>query len=181
MGLLRTLARRVVNKVSGREDVEPARAAAPRPPGPPRPPASMAPIPKAVVAASATIARSTTTTGTVDSPVADGEALATLEAGAQEVKERIDAGEPVVLLDVREPHETAGGIIPGARIIPLGQLQARWEELKDCNEVVCYCAIGARSYAAAGFLREKGLFNATSMDGGISAWMDLGGKVAPPP
>lgn len=178
MGLIRSLARRVVNKVSGREEAAPS-STAPAPPRPQRPPASAAPIPKAAPPPAAA-PRSTTTTGTVDSPVADGEALATLEAGAQEVKERIDAGEPVVLLDVREPHETAGGIIPGAKIIPLGQLQARWEELKDCNEVVCYCAIGARSYAAAGFLREKGLFNATSMDGGISAWMDLGGKITPP-
>lgn len=113
-------------------------------------------------------------------PVADGEALATLEAGAQEVKERIDAGETVVLLDVREPFETQGGIIPGARLIPLGQLPARWEELKDCNEVVCYCAAGARSYGAATFLREKGLFNATSMEGGIAAWSQIGGKVTRP-
>jgi rhodanese-related sulfurtransferase len=113
-------------------------------------------------------------------PVADGEALATLEAGAQEVKERLDAGEAVVLLDVREPFETQGGIIPGAKMIPLGQLPARWEELKNCNEIVCYCAAGARSYGAATFLREKGLFNATSMEGGIAAWAQLGGKVAPP-
>ena len=116
----------------------------------------------------------------VAEPVAEAESLARIEAGAQEVKERIDAGEPVVLLDVREPFETAGGIIPGARTIPLGQLPARWQELKDCNEVVCYCAIGARSLQAAHFLREQGLFNATSMDGGISAWMELGGAVVRP-
>ena len=106
--------------------------------------------------------------------------LAHIECGAQEVKERIDAGEPVVLLDVRESFQTAGGIIPGALVIPLGQLQRRWEELKDANEVVCYCAAGVRSFQAAAFLREKGLINATSMEGGISQWMQIGGKVQMP-
>jgi rhodanese-related sulfurtransferase len=153
MGLLRTLARKVVDKVSG-NTTAPAAARAPAAPRAPAPP------PEPVVE--------------------DAEALATMEAGAQEVKERIDAGEPVVLLDVREPFETAGGILPGARLIPLGQLPARWQELKDCNEVVCYCAVGARSFQAAHFLREQGLFNATSMDGGISAWMELGGPVVRP-
>lgn len=115
-----------------------------------------------------------------DDPVADGEALATIEAGAQEVKERIECGETVVLLDVREPFETAGGIIPGARLIPMGELQRRWEEMKDVNEVVVYCAAGSRSYGAAQFLREKGIFNATSMEGGIGAWAQLGGKIVKP-
>ncbi len=103
--------------------------------------------------------------------------FAHMECGAQELRERVEAGESVVLLDVRESYETAGGIIPGAKIIPLGQLQRRWEELKDANEVVCYCAAGMRSLQAAAFLREKGLINATSLEGGISAWMEVGGKV----
>lgn len=106
--------------------------------------------------------------------------LANLEAGAQEVKERMDAGEPVLLLDVREPFETAGGIIPGAVLVPLGQLPARWQELAGANEIVCYCAAGVRSVQAATLLREKGLFNATSLVGGISEWMQLGGKIVRP-
>jgi rhodanese-related sulfurtransferase len=154
MGILRTLARKVVGKVAGQA---PQRTAAP--------------------AATATVSAPARPPEPV---VEDAESLATMEAGAQEVKERIDAGEPVVLLDVREPFETAGGIIAGARRIPLGQLPARWQELKDCNEVVCYCAVGARSLQAAHFLREQGLFNATSMDGGISAWMELGGSIVRP-
>lgn len=117
-------------------------------------------------------------------PSADEEAaaelLANIEAGAQEVKERMEAGEPVTLLDVREPFETAGGVVPGATLIPLGQLAARWRELEGANEVVCYCASGARSLQAAALLRGNGLFNATSMEGGISQWMALGGKVVRP-
>lgn len=163
MGLLRSLARKVVGRVTGgapdapppaRASERPASSAAARPaPPPPR---------------------------TVEPVVEDAEALSTIECSPQELKERIGAGEPVVLLDVREPFETAGGVIPGARLIPLGQLRARWEEVKDADEIVCYCAAGARSLQAAHFLREKGLFNATSMDGGISAWMEVGGQVVRP-
>ena len=50
---------------------------------------------------------STSTTSTVQEPAAEAESLANIEAGCQEIKERIEAGEPVQLLDVREPNETA--------------------------------------------------------------------------
>ena len=111
---------------------------------------------------------------------ASGASLANIEAGAQEVKERIDAGEPVVVLDVRQPEEVATGIIPGARHIPLPELEARWSEVKECDEVVCVCAAGGRSLQAATFLRERGVFNATSMVGGMSAWQELGGTTTTP-
>jgi rhodanese-related sulfurtransferase len=111
---------------------------------------------------------------------ASGANLANIEAGAQEVKERIDAGEPVVVLDVRQPEEVAAGIIAGARHIPLPELEARWGEVKDCDEVVCVCAAGGRSLQAAGFLRERGVFNATSMVGGMGAWLELGGTTVAP-
>ena len=114
-----------------------------------------------------------------EAPVDEGPDLSNIECGAQELKERLDAGESVTVLDVREPHETAGGIIPGAVSIPLGQLEERWEQIKDANEVVVYCALGARSLQAAGFLRSKGVFNATSMDGGLVAWTDIGGQTVP--
>ena len=106
--------------------------------------------------------------------------MANIECGAQELKERLDAGESVCILDVREPHETAGGVIEGAVVIPLGQLEVRWGELSDADEVVCYCALGARSLQAAGFLRSKGLDNATSMDGGVVAWQNTGGTLVQP-
>ena len=106
--------------------------------------------------------------------------LSNIECGAQELKERLDAGESVTVIDVREPNETQNGVIPEAVLIPLGQLEARWEEVKDANEVVAYCALGARSLKAAGFLRGKGVFNATSMDGGIVAWTEIGGQTTAP-
>jgi hydroxyacylglutathione hydrolase len=111
---------------------------------------------------------------------AAAESLARIDSGAQEVKERLDAGEPVVLLDVRNPGETAGGIIAGAICIPLPELPARWEEVQDCDEIVCYCAAGARSLQAARLLRARGVFNATSLEGGLSAWAMAGGALVPP-
>jgi len=107
-------------------------------------------------------------------------ALATIACGAQELRERIGAGEPVAVLDVREPFETLAGVLPNAIRIPLGELPARWRELEAANEVVCYCASGVRSLEAARLLRDNGLFNATSLDGGIAAWMAVGGAVVRP-
>ena len=88
-------------------------------------------------------------------PPADADALSRIDAGAQEVKERIDAGEPVVLLDVRTAAEVATGRIAGALTIPVDELEARWSELERCDEVVCYCASGGRSRRAAELLRAR--------------------------
>ena len=97
-----------------------------------------------------------------------------IECGAQELWERLQAGEPVIIVDVREDFELdQHGFIPKALHIPLRELGTRWNELKDADEIVCYCAAGARSYNAAMLLREKGLFNATSMEGGITAWKTI--------
>lgn len=179
MGLIRSLAKKVIGKVAGRADTEGA-------PGPTA--ASAASLPassdrSAPFGSSPTLVRAhekVAVAGDEEPVVENAEALSMIECSAQEIKERLDAGEPVTVLDVREPSETAGGIIPGALLIPLGQLRARWEEVKDANEIVCYCAAGARSLQAAHFLREKGLFNATSLDGGISGWMEIGGKITRP-
>lgn len=104
--------------------------------------------------------------------------MSNIECGAQELYERLDAGEPVIIVDVRENHELkAHGIIPSAKHIPLRELSTRWTELKDANEIVCYCAAGGRSYNAAMLLRKEGLFNATSMEGGIAAWKAIGGQI----
>lgn len=110
-------------------------------------------------------------------PPAAAESLASIDSDVQEVRERVEAGEPVTLLDVRTDAEVAEGRIPDALHIPLDQLEARWSEVENCNEVVCYCRSGGRSLAAARLLRDKGIFNATSLEGGIMAWTDQGGPV----
>ena len=163
MGLVRSLARKVIGKVTGGGEPAPAQRAAPA--------SAVTPV----VAAPAPVARTAEA-----EPVAEAESLATIECGAQELVERIGCGEFVVMVDVREPSEVASGVIPGARLIPLPELERRWRELEDADEIVCYCAVGARSLRAARFLREQGLFNATSLEGGFAAWRSAGGAVTSP-
>lgn len=110
----------------------------------------------------------------------DGAQLATITCDPQELLERIQAGESVTVVDVRQPHERGSGALPDARFIPLGQLDDRWEELSDADEIVCYCAAGRRSEQAALTLRSKGLINATSLDGGIAAWRRIEGPISFP-
>lgn len=108
---------------------------------------------------------------------AEADALARIDSNAQEVKERVEAGEPVVLLDVRPASATAKGVIPGAVLIPAEQVEARWTEVKDKNEIICYCSDGTKSLPVAQFLREKGIFNATYLEGGLKAWTAFEGKL----
>lgn len=86
-----------------------------------------------------------------------------------ELRERL-AGEPPVLVDVREASEHVAGHI-GGRLIPLGQLEVRAFELDDVRdrEVVVYCKSGGRSGQAARILSERG-FRVASLRGGIDAW-----------
>jgi rhodanese-related sulfurtransferase len=109
----------------------------------------------------------------------DAVSLANIECGAQELKERLDTGETVVIVDVRTDGEVAGGVIPGAIHIPLQALDARWKELEKADEIVCYCAAGMRSLRAAELLRSKGLINATSLEGGVGAWTAISGELTP--
>jgi rhodanese-related sulfurtransferase len=108
---------------------------------------------------------------------ADGVSLASLDCDAQELKERLGAGEDIVVVDVRTPQELGRGGIPGAVNIPLDEMERRWQEVKDANEIVCYCQAGARSLKAVKILRSRGVFNATSLEGGILAWTAIGGDV----
>jgi len=82
----------------------------------------------------------------------------------------VEAGE-VNLLDVRTPQETAAGIIPGALLIPLDELEKRMRELPhNGRSTLVYCAGGARSAAACEFLSEQGVGGLMNLTGGFSAW-----------
>ncbi len=74
------------------------------------------------------------------------------------------------VLDVREPYETAHGIVPAAHVIPLGQIERRLSEIPTDREVVIYCAAGMRSLDAACFLYTRGYGRVYSVDGGVSRW-----------
>ncbi|MGC9945472.1 MAG: molybdopterin-synthase adenylyltransferase MoeB [Bryobacteraceae bacterium] len=88
-----------------------------------------------------------------------------------EVKARIDRGDKFMLIDVREPHEYQICSIPTAKLIPLGTLPQRLDELDRDIEIVAHCKSGMRSAKAVDLLNKSG-FRARNMKGGILAWSD---------
>ncbi|MCX6968280.1 MAG: molybdopterin-synthase adenylyltransferase MoeB [Verrucomicrobia bacterium] len=86
------------------------------------------------------------------------------------LKRRLDAGEKFLLLDVREPFEWDICHIPGAKLIPLGELSARLGELDRAGEIVLICKSGMRSGRALHLLREAGFGSLRNVQGGIAAW-----------
>jgi adenylyltransferase/sulfurtransferase len=93
-----------------------------------------------------------------------------LEITPADVKARLDRGESLVFVDVREPWEHQVCKIEGARLIPLGLLAASLQSLPDVDEVICYCHHGMRSLDAAAWLRFQGIEKAKSLAGGIERW-----------
>jgi molybdopterin/thiamine biosynthesis adenylyltransferase/rhodanese-related sulfurtransferase len=88
----------------------------------------------------------------------------------QELKQKMDEGAQLTLLDVREPDEYEIARIAGARLIPLGELEARMAELPPSGMLVCQCHSGGRSAHAAQLLKEAGFANVYNLAGGIDAW-----------
>lgn len=84
-------------------------------------------------------------------------------------------GDDGQLIDVREPNEVAGGTLPGAVNIPLGDLPARAGELDASRRVVLLCRSGGRSGQAAEFLAASGFGNVVNLTGGMLAWADAQG------
>jgi adenylyltransferase/sulfurtransferase len=93
-----------------------------------------------------------------------------LEITPADVKARLDRGEKLHLVDVREPWEYDLCRIEGAKHVPLGSLAASLQTLPDVDEVICYCHHGMRSLDAATWLRFQGIERAKSLAGGIERW-----------
>jgi sulfur-carrier protein adenylyltransferase/sulfurtransferase len=89
-----------------------------------------------------------------------------------EVKAKMDRGDKFVLIDVREPHEYQICSIPNAKLIPLGDLPKRVNELNSADEIVAHCKSGMRSAKAVEFLKQSGFRKVRNMKGGILAWSD---------
>ena len=81
------------------------------------------------------------------------------------------------ILDVREPEEWAGGHIPGAILIPLGQLQQKQRKLDSTRPVIIVCRSGNRSLVAAKMLKASGFEDVKSLAGGMIAWAAAGQRV----
>jgi molybdopterin/thiamine biosynthesis adenylyltransferase/rhodanese-related sulfurtransferase/molybdopterin converting factor small subunit len=97
------------------------------------------------------------------------------EATVEELKAKMDGGRGLFLLDVREPNEYQICRIPGATLIPLGQLLSRLDELpdpSDTREFIVHCKMGGRSAKAVRQLHERGYTRARNLKGGILAWID---------
>lgn len=92
------------------------------------------------------------------------------EISARDLKALLAAPEPPLVLDVREPYETASSIIPGAQLMPMNTVPAHLQELPPNRTIVVYCHLGERSWIVAQFLARRGLADVKSLRGGIEAW-----------
>ncbi len=94
------------------------------------------------------------------------------EVTAPEVKKMMDEKKPFVLIDVREPHEYQICSIPGSKLIPLGEVARRMNELNSADEIVVHCKSGMRSAKAVELLIQSGFRKIHNLKGGITAWSD---------
>jgi adenylyltransferase/sulfurtransferase len=89
----------------------------------------------------------------------------------KELKRRIDAGEQVYILDVREPHEFKIAQI-GGQLIPMNEVPQRLSEIDREREVIVHCHHGVRSQRVAEFLKQAGYPQVVNLAGGIDAWSE---------
>jgi rhodanese-related sulfurtransferase len=90
---------------------------------------------------------------------------------ATELKQKMDAGEDIQLIDVRQPDEHAFASIPGAKLIPLGEVMSRMNEIDPTKETVVHCKMGGRSARAIEALERSGFAGSmANLVGGITAW-----------
>lgn len=93
-----------------------------------------------------------------------------LEITPKEVKQRLERGEKLLLVDVRQQWEFDLCRIEGAKLVPLNTLPSSVEAVAHADEVIVYCHHGRRSLDAVVFLRQQGVEGARSMAGGIERW-----------
>src|SRR5467141_2932736 len=93
------------------------------------------------------------------------------EMQVEELKQKLDAGDDIFVLDVREPHEYQICNI-GGHLIPLNDLPNRVHELDSSREIVAHCKMGGRSAKAVDFLRQAGFTKVHNLAGGINAWAE---------
>ncbi len=94
-----------------------------------------------------------------------------IEITVEQLKKRLDRGDDLFILDVREPHEYEIANI-GAQLIPLSELPKRFQEINSSKEIIVHCKSGHRSARAAEFLRKKGFQKVKNLVGGIDAWSE---------
>jgi adenylyltransferase/sulfurtransferase len=97
-----------------------------------------------------------------------------MEVDCRGVKQRLDAGDDLVLVDCRESDEHEIVHLAAARLLPMSQLMVRVGELEDARgrPLVVFCHHGGRSMRVATWLRQQGFEQAQSMSGGIDRWAE---------
>jgi adenylyltransferase/sulfurtransferase len=103
---------------------------------------------------------------------ASGAGVNQFETTSVDLKKRLDAGDDVFILDVREPNEYQICRIPGSVLIPLGELPRRYAELPTDKDIVAMCKMGGRSAKATEYLQSVGLKRVKNLKGGILDWID---------
>ena len=96
------------------------------------------------------------------------------EIACAELKARIDAGEPVEILDIRSEAELMQGVLPQSQHLPMHLIPLRISELPKDKDVILYCHSGARSYHACAYLAQQGYDNVINLRGGILGWARSG-------
>ena len=102
------------------------------------------------------------------------------EIEATELQSRLQAGEDVLLLDIRSDAEVAQGILPGSEHLAMHLIPLKLQSLPRDKDIVLYCRSGARSYHACNFLKQQGVDNVLNLRGGIIAWARQGYEIAAP-
>ena len=93
------------------------------------------------------------------------------EISATDLKRRMDAGEDIQLIDVRQPEEWSVARIEGAKLIPLGEILNRMSEIDENRETVLHCKMGTRSARGVEALQRAGFKgDLKNLKGGITAW-----------
>lgn len=97
-----------------------------------------------------------------------------LEITADDLKKKIDHGDALILLDVRELWEVETARLADAKLMPMGDVASRaHQELDPDDHIVVVCHYGVRSLNVAAWLRQQGFEKAQSVSGGIDAWSRL--------
>lgn len=97
-----------------------------------------------------------------------------MEISAIELKDKLDKGDDLVILDIREPHELQISKLDNTLHIPIREIESRLTELEEYKDkdIVVYCRTGRRSEQCTEFLQAKGFSKAINLTGGIHAWSD---------
>jgi adenylyltransferase/sulfurtransferase len=102
-----------------------------------------------------------------------------VEITPEDLKQRLDRGDKVFILDVRNPEEFQICRIPGSTLLPLPELAQRFAELPKDREMVVHCKSGMRSAKAIAFLKQQGFQKMSNLKGGILAWADKVDRAMP--